>query len=178
MPFTRSGEVVSASDNFCNFSPLMLQKKSFMWKQIFKATVIAGCLDITAAFIQTYLTKTLTPDVVLKYIASGVFGKDVKSGGVEFILFGLFVHFLISFAIVVTYFIVYPKLRLLHKNIFINSFFVAIIAWAITTRIIIPLSKIQPQPFNFTKALIAIAILYVCIGLPITYLAKQFYSKK
>lgn len=149
-----------------------------MWKQIFKAAVIAGCLDITAACIQAYLSKSVTPDILLKYIASGVFGKDAFSGGFEFMLFGLLIHFLIAFACTLTYFLVYPKLKLLHKNILLSSLFVALIAWAITTRLIIPLSKIQTSTFNFTKALIAISILYFCIGLPITAFAKQFYSKK
>jgi hypothetical protein len=40
----------------------------------------------------------------------------------------------------------------------------------------VPLSKITPPPFNFTKALIAVSILYCCIGLPISFFAKRFYS--
>jgi hypothetical protein len=150
-----------------------------MWKQIFKAAFIAGCLDITAACLQAWLTKsTLTPDVVLKYIASGVFGKEASAGGTGMILFGLLMHFLIVFACTLVYFIVYPKLKLLHWNIFFSSFLIAIIAWAVTTRLIIPVSLAKPQPFNLTKALIAVSILYVCIGLPISYFAKQFYSRK
>ena len=149
-----------------------------MWKQIFKAAVIAGCLDITAACIQVYLSYKMTPDILLKSIASGVFGKDAFSGGFEFMLFGLFIHFLIAFSCTLTYFLVYPKLKLLHKNILLSSLFVALIAWAITTRLIIPLSKIPTPAFNFTKALIAISILYFCIGLPITFFAKHFYNKK
>jgi hypothetical protein len=149
-----------------------------MWKQIFKTTVIAGCLDITAACIQAYLSKSVTPVILLKFIASGIFGKDAFSGGIEFMLFGLFVHFLIVFTCTVTYFLLYPKLKLLQKNILLSSLFVALIAWAITTRLIIPLSKIQTPAFNFTKALIAVAVLYFCIGLPITFFAKKFYRKK
>jgi hypothetical protein len=149
-----------------------------MWKQILKTTLIAGCLDITAACIQAYLSKSVTPDILLKFIASGVFGKDAFSGGFEFILFGLFVHFLIVFASTLTYFLVYPKLKLLQTNIFLSSLFVALIAWAITTRLIIPLSKIQTPSFDFTKALIAISVLYLCIGLPITFFAKKFYGKR
>mgnify|MGYP001160518652 CR=1 FL=1 len=149
-----------------------------MWKQIVKTTVIVGCLDITAAFIQAYLSKSVTPDIVLKYIASGVFGKDAYSGGFEFMLFGLLVHFLIALACTISYFLAYPKLKLLHKNIFLSSMFIALIAWTITTRLIIPLSKIQTPAFNFTKTIIATSILYLCIGLPIAFFAKHFYSKK
>ena len=149
-----------------------------MWKQIFKTAFIAGCLDITAACTQAWFAKSITPDTILKYIASGVFGKDASAGGIGFILFGLLVHFLIAFACTLVYFLVYPKLKLLHVNILLSSLFIAVIAWAVTTRLVVPLSKINPAPFNLTKALTAIAILYVCIGLPVSYFAKQHFSKK
>ena len=101
-----------------------------MWKQICKAALIAGCLDITAACTQAWLAKSITPDIVLKYIASGVFGKDAFAGGTGYILFGLLVHFFIVFACTLVYFLVYPKLKLLHINILLSSLFIALIAWA------------------------------------------------
>jgi hypothetical protein len=121
--------------------------------------------------------KSVTPYTLLKFIASGVFGKDAFSGGIEFIQFGLFIHILIAFACTLTYFLVYPKLKLLHKNILVSSFFVALIGWTITTRLIIPMSKIRTPPFNFTKAFIALSVLYFCIGLPIIFFAKHFMAK-
>lgn len=149
-----------------------------MWKQIFKTTLIAGTLDITAACTQAWLVKGTMPDIVLKYLASGIFGKDAFSGGAGMILFGLLVHFLIAFACVLVYFLLYPKLKFLHWNIFFSSLLIAIIAWAVTTRLIIPLSRITPGAFDITKALIAVSILYVCIGLPISYFTKRFYTGK
>ena len=148
-----------------------------MWKQICKAALIAGCLDIIAACTQAWLAKSIAPDIVLKYIASGVFGKDAFAGGVGMILFGLLVHFLIAFACTLVYFLLYPKIKLLHIHILLSSLFIAVIAWAVTTQLIVPLSKIKPATFNLTKALTAVAILYVCIGLPVSCFAKRFYSK-
>ena len=149
-----------------------------MWKQIGKATAIAGSLDITAASIQAYLSRDVTPDRLLKYIASGLFGADAYSGGIEYMVVGLFVHFLIVFACTVTYFFTYPTIRFLHISIWLSSFLVALVAWIVTTRVIIPVSQIQPAPFNTAKALIALVILYVCIGLPITLIANTYYSRK
>ena len=151
---------------------------NYIWKQILKATLIAGCLDITAACTQAWLAKSITPDIVLKYIASGVFGKDAFAGGAGYILFGLLVHLFIVFACTLVYFLVYPKLKLLHINILLSSLFIALIAWAVTTQLLVPLSKIKPAPFNFTKAITAIAILYVCIGMPVSIFAKNYYSKR
>lgn len=149
-----------------------------MWKQICKAALIAGCLDITAACTQAWLVKSTTPGIVLQYIASGVFGKDAYTGGMGYILFGLLVHFVIAFSCTLVYFLAYPKLKLLKVHILLSSLLIAVIAWAITTRLIVPLSKITPAPFNLSKALTAMGILYVCIGLPVSYLAKQYFTKK
>lgn len=149
-----------------------------MWKQVLKTAFIAGTLDITAACIQAWLAKGTTPQIVLKYIASGVFGKDAFAGGTGMILSGLLFHFMIAFACTLVYFMLYPKIKLLHINIFLSSLFIALIAWIVTTRLIIPLSKIKPAPFNLTKALTAIAILYVCIGLPVSIFAQRYFSKK
>ncbi len=147
-----------------------------MWKKIFITTIVAGCLDITAASIQAYLTHDLTPDIVLKFIASGIFGKAAYSGDISYMLFGLAVHFFIVFACTALYFMCYPKIRFLQKNIFISAFLIAIIAWLVTTRLIIPLSEIQRSPFHFGKAVIAILILFLCIGIPIAFSAKKFYA--
>lgn len=149
-----------------------------MWKQILKTTLIAGCLDITAACTQAWLAKGTTPDIVLKFLASGLFGKDAFTGGAGMIMTGLLVHFLIAFGCTLVYFLLYPKWKFLQQNIFVSAALIALIAWAVTTRIIIPLSRINPAPFNLQKALMAIGILYVCIGLPISYFAKRYYSKK
>ena len=149
-----------------------------MKKQIFKVTVIAGALDIIAACVQSYISKGVTPDMVLKYVASGLFGKDAYSGGAAYLLIGLIIHFFIAFACTVTYFFVYPKIKVLHRSILLSSLFIAVIAWFIPSRIIVPISKIQAQPFNLIKATIATAILYFSIGLPIAFFTKYFYKSR
>lgn len=147
-----------------------------MWKQILKITLIAGALDITAACTQAWIVKGTMPDIILKYIASGIFGKDAFAGGTGMILFGLLMHFLIAFACTLAYFLLYPKLKFLHWNIFLSSFLIALVAWTVTTRLVIPMSQIKPGAFDIKKALIAVSILYACIGLPISYFTKRFYT--
>ncbi len=149
-----------------------------MWKQILKSVIIAGCLDITAASIQAYVSKGISPDVVLKFIASGWFGKEAYSGGLEYIMFGLLVHFLIVLACTLAYFWAYPKFRSIQKNVGASALLLALIAWTVTTQLIIPLSKIEAAPFNLAKAFIAIMILYFCIGLPIAFLASKYFKKE
>lgn len=148
-----------------------------MWKQILKTGLLAGTLDIIAACTQAYFMRGTTPDTVLKFIASGVLGSTAMKGGIDVALLGLLFHFVIAFSCTIVFFLAYPKLKLLHKNIALNSLLIAVIAWAVTTIIVIPLSKINPAPLQLQRAVIAISILYVCIGLPVAIGAKRFYNK-
>jgi hypothetical protein len=149
-----------------------------MWKQILKTGFIAGLLDITAACLQAYLLRGTTPPTILQYIASGVWGKAAFNGSAAMMAAGLFFHFTIAFACTIAFFWLYPQLKGLQKSRVANSFLIAIVAWVVTTRLLIPLSKISPAPFNLKNAAMAIAILFVCIGLPIAFSAARFYKKK
>jgi hypothetical protein len=147
-----------------------------MKKEILKVTAIAGSLDILAAFCQGYLTSKISPSFILQYIASGVFGKSAFEGGLGIQFMGLLFHFIIAFACVTSYYLVYPKIKYLKINWLLNAFIISVVAWTVTNLLIIPLSQIAVTPFNFSKSLIAITILFFCIGLPISFFAKKFYK--
>ena len=149
-----------------------------MWKQVIKITAVAGILDIIAAFVQAYLLKGVTPGIVLKYIASGVAGSTAFTGGIPFMLLGLLVHFFIAFCCSISFFFLYPRVKGLQKNVLLNAFIIAIVAWLLTTQVIVPLSRIHQGPFNLAAVSLAVLILYCCIGLPIAYFTRQFYKRK
>jgi hypothetical protein len=54
-----------------------------MWKYIAGTALLAGTLDIAAAFLQAWRMSGTTPVRVLRFIASGVMGKSAFSGGPE-----------------------------------------------------------------------------------------------
>lgn len=149
-----------------------------MWQKIINTTLLAGSLDIIAAFIQAYIKNKVPPDIVLKYIASGMFGNKSFEGGFEMILVGLIVHFIITFACVSIFFLIYPKLKILHHKIIINSLIIAILAWVVTNLVIIPSSKIGPKEFEFKSVLIAVGTLFLFVGMPIAYSAKRFFIRQ
>lgn len=148
-----------------------------MKKEILQTGLIAGSLDISAACLNAYISSGVTPDRVLIYIASGALGKSAYSGGYDMMVLGLLFHFMIAFACTICYFWIYPKWSFLHKNLLLNAVLIGVVAWIVTTRMIIPMSQITPPPFNLVKALTAVSILVVCIGLPIPYFADKFYKK-
>jgi hypothetical protein len=149
-----------------------------MWKSIALTTLIAGTMDITAACTQAYLSANVMPDRVLKYVASGVFGKAAFAGGLDMMAWGLFFHFIIAFSCVVCFFLAYPKLPLLEKSVLLNSVLIGLVAWTVTARLIVPMSQVPQSPFQLSKAIVAASILVVCIGFPIAYNARQFFKIK
>lgn len=143
-----------------------------MRKSILITALIAGTCDIIAACTNAYLSAKVMPAYVLRFVASGAFGKAAFTGGSEMPLMGLLFHFIIALACTATFYWAYPKLAFLKHNVFLNAILIGVVAWIVTTQIIIRMSQITPAPFNFSKALVAMAILVVCIGLPIAFRAK------
>ncbi|MGE9312529.1 hypothetical protein ACLOAU_12840 [Niabella sp. CJ426] len=148
-----------------------------MKREILKTTFVAGTLDILGAFAYNYITRTTPPDIILRYIASGLFGKTAFSGGGLYPLIGLICHFLIVLSCVVVYFKLFPRVSLLRRNILLSALLIALVAWGVTTLVIIPLSKIGTSSPGLSAALTAIAILFFCIGLPIAFFTRQYFKQ-
>jgi len=149
-------------------------------KTILVAGLVAGTLDISAAFVQSYIDGGHSPDFILKIIAGGVFGiPKALAGGWEMAAVGLLCHYIIAFSLAAFFVFLYLNWFGLRKHIVLVGILYGIFAWIVTTRIIIPyLSKIKPRPFNLDKALIAIAILIFMIGLPIALITHAYLRNK
>lgn len=111
--------------------------------------------------------------MVLKYIASALFGKEAFSSGVTMSIVGLLLHYTIAFSFTVFFFWIYPKLKFLSINIFLTAVLYGLFVWTIMNQVVVPLSKIPERPFSWSGAAQAAAILIVCIGLPLTVIAKR-----
>lgn len=146
---------------------------------IFKTGLIAGSLDITAACMQFYIRTGKGPGNVLRYVASGVFGRKAFTGGVPMACWGLFFHYLIAFGFTIFFFWIYPVTRLVSKSTIITGLFYGAFAWAVMNLLVVPISNIKPLPvFDISRAFTAMLILMFCIGLPISILISRYYYKK
>ncbi len=139
---------------------------------------VAGTLDITAACTQFYINTKKDPMIVLRYVASGVFGKKAFTGGLPMAAWGLFFHYLIAFGLTIFFFWLFPKVKWIGQNVILAGLLYGIFAWLITTQVIVSLSQIGHQPIVVSKAAVAILILMVCIGLPISLFTNSYYKKK
>lgn len=138
--------------------------------------LIAGSLDIAAALLAFLIATGKNPVRVLQFIASGVFGMDAFSDNPMMPVVGLIFHYFIAALWTTLFFIAYPKIKFLSKHWIVSGIAYAVIVWSIMTQVVLPLSNVPQQPFDPARAALAIAILIVCIGLPISFSAKRFYS--
>ena len=143
------------------------------FSKIITAGLIAGTLDISAACIQYYIRTGKGPENVLKFVASGVFGKDAFTGGLLMSLCGLLFHFLIAFGFTTFFFFIYPRLKFLSFNIFLTAVLYGVFVWTAMNRVVLPLSNTPALPFTWAGAATAAGILIVCIGLPLAIIAKN-----
>jgi hypothetical protein len=150
-------------------------KKKF-WTTILMAGLLVGSLDIIAALINFYINTGKDPNIVLKYIASAVFGKSAFAGDNTMSVWGLLLHFLIAFIWTILFFLVYPKLRLLSWNRVVSGILYGIFIWIVMTQVVVPISKATAGPFNLKQAVIAVLILIAAIGLPLSFIAHRFYA--
>jgi len=137
------------------------------------AGLIAGTLDIAAAFIQYYLRTGKNPLGVLTFIASGVFGKKAFSGGYEMAAAGLLFHYIIALSFTFFFFWLASRIPSIVKTRIITGILFGIFIWAFMQFITLPLSGTPPVHFDLQRALVAAGILVVCIGLPVSYSAGR-----
>jgi uncharacterized membrane protein YagU involved in acid resistance len=152
-------------------------KKSF-WKTIVLAGLLVGSLDIIAAFVNFYSKTGKDPLIVLKYIASAIFGKEAYSGGNIMAVVGLLLHFLIAFIWTAFFFLIYPKFRFLSVNRILTGILCGIFIWFVMSHAVVPMSKASGGAFNLKQAIIDVLILIGAIGLPLSFIAHKYYKGK
>lgn len=135
------------------------------------AGILVGTLDITAACIQYFIKTGKGPANVLKFVASGVFGKEAFTGGEQMIYWGLLFHYMIAISFAFFFFLIAPVLQSITNNRILTGIAYGIFTWAISTQVIVRFSNTPKSDFNITGALVAAAILIICIGIPLAYIA-------
>ena len=145
-------------------------------KTIALAGLLAGTLDGLAASLLFILRTGKNPMIVFQFIASGVFGKTAFSAGMEW--WGILFHYGIATGWTIVFFLLYPKISILQKNIIATGIGYGIVVWMGMNLIVVPLSRVQQGPFSLSNAIINMIILMVCIGLPIARLVSRHYRAR
>ena len=151
---------------------------------IFKAGLIAGTLDILSAFIQFYIKTGKDPLKVLNYITKIVCENTAVAGymsdnEIAMQAFGLVFHFCIAFAWTLFFFIILPRIKLLRYNKILSGLVYGIFVWIMMNLVCIPLYRgISYQFTNTKQTIVAILILMLAVGIPISIVLNNDYAKR
>ncbi|MES2891725.1 MAG: hypothetical protein V4725_06925 [Bacteroidota bacterium] len=138
--------------------------------------LVAGTADILAALIQYFIATGKNPTVVLKFIASGIFGSRAFSAGNDFIFWGLVFHYLIVLIWTIIFVITYPFVFPLVRNRWLFAVLIAICIWLVMNFLVLPLSQTPPMPIQMKSAIISFAILFFAVGTPLSLLLYRHYN--
>lgn len=147
-------------------------------KTILAIGLLVGSLDILSAFADYSIATGRNPTRVLKYIASGIFGKKALTDGASMIATGLLFHFIIAFSFTIFFFWIYPKINILSKNRILTGIAYGIFIWTVMNLLVLPLSNVPPLTFKLGRIVKAVLILIVMIGLPLSFIAYNYFHKK
>jgi hypothetical protein len=152
-------------------SSARMQSKSL--RAILVAGLLAGALDLTAAFIQAGLGGR-GPERVLYAIASGLLGADAFEGGVGTAALGAVLHFVIALGAAAVYVGASRKLTSLIEQPVICGLVYGIVVWSFMNLVVLPLSAVPFKTVNSVESVrVSMAILMVCVGLPIALTARR-----
>lgn len=161
---------------FLNFQSQYVKKRPTVIRTLTLSTLYSGLLDASAGALVYLIFKGLNPVEVLQYIASGIYGDAAFSGGLIMAAVGLILHFVVAFAFAAGFFIVYPSIKLLSKNIWVTGLLYGLFSWLIMNLLVFPNSSVAKVPFNFISILEIIWHMAL-VGLPIAVLTKKHFRK-
>src|SRR5689334_10264450 len=140
---------------------------------IFRAGLLAGTLDITAAFV-VYGFFGARPIPILQGIAAGLLGPRSRDGGLATAVLGLVCHFVIAIGAAATYYLVSRAIPFLRQQAIVSGAIYGVAVYFFMNRIVVPLSAARKFPFSFKMMIIGITIHIFCVGLPIALAVRRY----
>lgn len=150
--------------------------KSKAYQAILWGGLLAGALDITAAFITNGL-RGIGPIRILQSIASGLLGASSRNGGLRAAALGAVLHFFIATVATAVYYAASRKLTWLVRQAIVCGTLYGVAVYFFMSLIVLPLSAF-PYKISFAPAALVtgLVIHVLCVGLPIALTVRR-YSK-
>jgi uncharacterized membrane protein YagU involved in acid resistance len=145
------------------------------WTAILVGGFIAGAIDIAFASIE----YQVGPDVILRFIASGIVGPAAsRAGGIGIAALGAICHFFISFAAAAVYVLASRVMPILVRQAILGGLTFGAAMFFIMNWVVVPLSNARSG--HFTPLSLAINLIdhMVLFGVPIALCAKYFTAQK
>lgn len=139
------------------------------------ATLTAGILDISSAFILSY-RKGVSPIGVLQGVASGLVGREAAmKGDLATAALGLGIHFLIAFVVASVFYGATRKFIFLTRHAVISGLLYGVVVYAFMYWVVMPLAYPVVHP-SLSRDVTAVCVHMFLIGLPIALIVRRFSS--
>lgn len=153
----------------------MTTEKSRAFPAIAWATLIAGVLDISSAFILGY-PKGVSPIRVLQGVAAGLIGREsAVNGGLATAGLGLAIHFSIALVVACVFYVASRKLVFLTRHPVISGLLYGVVVYGFMYWIVMPLAYPVVHP-SLSRDETAICVHMLLIGLPIALIVRRYSS--
>ena len=137
------------------------------------ATLIAGVLDISSAFILAY-PKGVGPIRVLQGVAAGLVGREAAiKNGLATAGLGLAIHFFIAFVVATVFYVASRKLGFLTRHPVISGCLYGVIVYSFMYWIVMPLAYPVVHP-SLSRDVTAVCVHMFLIGLPVALIVRRY----
>ena len=141
---------------------------------IFLGALIAGTLDISAAFLTAWWRASVSPERVLYFVASGLIGPAAAQGGAKIAILGLALHFLIATIWTIVFYLASRKWLFLIERPVIFGLLYGVVVYLFMNFVVLKLSRVPVRPITFVGTTIGVLTLMFCIGLPIALIMRRY----
>lgn len=154
-------------------SPLL--RPSQVYRAIGWAGLLAGSLDITAAFVEAGL-EGRGPVSLLQGIAGGLLGMSSFRGGLATAALGAFFHFLIATTAAAVFYLASRKLKFLVKHALPSGLLYRVAVYIFMYCIVLPISAYHTKIALPTMAGLIrdVAVHMFMVGLPISLMVRKY----
>lgn len=143
------------------------------FKKLLLAGTLIGTADILAAFAHAWLRSSVSPDRVLRFVASGFWGDAAFSGGQSMLCWGLFFHFFIAFGWATLFLWAHPLLKKWIANPWLLGIAYGVFVWLVMNLAILPMSHVPALKMTAYSVVSGTTILVLAIGLPLAFLVES-----
>ena len=141
---------------------------------IFWGGLVAGTLDICAAFLTAWLRRGVSPAAVLRFVASGLLGPAALRGGAKEAAIGLALHFLIATGATFVFYLASRKLRFLIERPVHFGLLYGVAVYLFMNLVVLPLSLVPRGTMTVSGFIIGLLTIMFCVGLPIALIVRRY----
>lgn len=158
-------------------SEVKINQKKSIYGTVIKAWLLVGTLDILSAFSYAYLKSGISPATILQYINKTAFRKTELDVSIWATVSGLLIHYGIALGWTIIFFILFRNIKAMRSQIIVTAILYGLFVWCMMNLLIVPVWAQKAFVLKPSSAIINAIILMFAIGLPLSVIAKKFYSK-